>query len=68
MEFDNDSQQDNGNVEMDADDQGDKKHISTPPKKNWTMTKKTEQTNVSPEEYKDQVISMPSPSWQPGAA
>lgn len=53
MEFENDSQQDNGNVEMDADDQGDKKHISTPPKKNWTMTKKTEQTNVSPEEYKD---------------
>lgn len=66
MEFDeeNDSQQDNGNVDMDADDQGVRKHVTTPPKKNWTMNKKTEQTNVSPDEYKDQVISMQSPSWQ----
>lgn len=65
MEFEDDeSQQDNGNVDMDADDQVPRKHVTTPPKKNWTMNKKTEQTNVSPDEYKDQVISMQSPSWQ----
>lgn len=49
---------------MDADDQGPKKSISTPPSKKWTMNKKTEQTNVSPDEYKDHVNSMRSPSWQ----
>ena len=56
MEFDIDSNQDdNGNVDMDADDQGLKKTISTPPSKKWTMTnnKRTEQTNISPGEYKD---------------
>lgn len=65
MEFDDDSgAEDNGNVDLDADDQGPKKSISTPPSKKWTITKKTEQTNVSPDEYRDQVNSMRSPSWQ----
>ena len=63
MEFDNDSQQDNGNVDMDADDQGGKKNVQTPPKKKWTINKKTENTNVSPDEYRDHVISMKSPTW-----
>lgn len=64
MEFDEDSQnEDNGNVDMDADDQGDKKYVQTPPKKNWTINKKTDLTNVSPDEYKDQVTSMKSPAW-----
>jgi len=64
MEFDDDSgQEDNGNVDLDADDQGPKKSISTPPSKKWTITKKTEHTNVSPDEYRDQVNSIRSPSW-----
>ena len=55
MEFDEDSAgDDNGNVDMDdADDQGPKKSISTPPSKKWTINKKTEQTMVSPAEYHD---------------
>lgn len=64
MEFEEDSQnEDNGNVDMDADDQGDKMQVQTPPKKNWTINKKTDLTNVSPDEYKDQVNSMKSPTW-----
>lgn len=64
MEFDDsEAEEDNGNVDQDADDSGEKKKISTPPSKKWSIKGKTEQTNISPSEWKDRVDSMKSPSW-----
>lgn len=54
MEFDGDSgNEDNGNVDMDADDAGPRGGVQTPPKKKWTIGKQTEFTNISPNEYRD---------------
>lgn len=63
MEFDESDQEDNGNVDMDADDSGPTKKVQTPPSKKWSIKNKTEQTNISPSEWKDRVDSMKSPSW-----